>query len=65
MVEHPPLPLAPSDMVIDTDRQLMQASTMDNQGLLRINGCTPSYDFSCKTKKSVGYSHESTEMTRS
>ena len=57
--------LVPSDMVIDTDRQLMQASAVANQGLPRISGCPPSYDLGCKTKKSVGYSQESTEMTRS
>ena len=43
----------------------MQASAMANQGLPRINGCPPSCDFGCNTKKSAGYSHESTEMTRS
>ena len=55
----------PSDMVIDPDRQLMQASAVANQGLPRINGCPPSYDLGCKTKNSAGYSHESTEIMRS
>ena len=55
----------PLDMVMDLDRQLMQASAVANQCLPRINGCPPSYDFGCKTKKSAGYSHESTEMMRS
>ena len=55
----------PSDIVMDPDRQLLQASAVANQGLPRINGCPPSYDFGCNTKKSAGYSHESTEMTRS
>ena len=43
----------------------MQALAMANQGLPRINGCPPSYDLGCKTKKSARYSHESTEMMRS
>ena len=55
----------PSDMVIDLDRQLMQASAIASQGLPRINGCPPSYDLGCKTKKSVGYCLESNELTRS
>ena len=55
----------PSDMVIYPDRQLMQASAVANQGLPRINGCPPSCNLGCKTKKSARYSHESTEMTRS
>ena len=52
-------------MVIEPGQQLMQASSIANQGLPRINGCPPSYDLGCRTKKSAGYSHESTEMTRS
>ena len=52
-------------MVIDPNRQLMQASAMANQGLLRISGCPSSCDLGCKTKKSIGYSHESTETKRS
>ena len=59
------LVLVPLDMVIDLDRKLMQALAVANQGLSKINGCPPSCDFGCKTKKSAGYSHESTEMTRS
>ena len=55
----------PSDMVIDLDRQLMQALVVANQGLPRINGCPPSYDLGCKTNKLAGYSQESTEMMRS
>ena len=54
-----------SDIVMDPDRQLMQASAVANQGLPRINGCPPNCDLGCNTKKSAGYSHESTEMTRS
>src|SRR5713101_2760430 len=55
----------PSDIIIDPDRQLMQASAVANHGLPRINGCPPSCDFGCNTKKSAGYSHESTDITRS
>ena len=55
----------PSDMVIDPDRQLMQASVVDNQGLPRINGCPPSCELGCKTKNLAGYSQESTKITRS
>ena len=52
-------------MAIDRDQQPMQASVVAIQGLPRISGCPPSYDLGCKTKKSAGYSHESTEATRS
>ena len=55
----------PSDMVIDPDRQLMQALAVANQGLPRFNECPPSYDLGFKTKKLVGYSQDSTEITRS
>ena len=55
----------PYDMVIDPDRQLMQASVVANQGLPRINGCPPRCDLRCKTKKLARYSQESTEITRS
>ena len=52
-------------MVIDPDQLLMQASAVANKGLPRISWCPPSYDLGFKTKKSVGYSHESTETTMS
>ena len=50
---------------MEPDRQVMQESTVANQVLPNINECPPSYDLGCKTKKSKGYSHESTETTRS
>ena len=53
------------DMVIDPDRQLMQESFVANQGIPRISGCPPRCDLGCKTKKSTGYSQESTKMMRS
>ena len=43
----------------------MQAYVVANQGLPKINGCPPNCDLGCKTKKLVGYSHESTKMMRS
>ena len=55
----------PYDMVIEPDRQLMQASAVANQGLPRINGCPSSCDLGCKNKKLAGYSQESTVIMRS
>ena len=43
----------------------MQASVVANQDLPKISRCPPSCELGCKTKKLVGYSHESTKMTRS
>ena len=52
-------------MVIDPNRQLMQASVVASQGIHRISECPPSCDLGYKTKKLVGYSHNSTKPTRS
>ena len=53
----------PSEIVMDRNLQLMYASVVAIQGLPNINGCPPNYDFSCKTRKYVGKSHESTDTT--
>ena len=50
---------------MDPNLHIKHASDVANHGLPKINGCPPSYDLGCKTKKSAGYSQESTEMTRS
>jgi hypothetical protein len=36
-----------------------------NHGRPRIRGWPPRLDLGCNTKKSAGYSHESTEITKS
>jgi hypothetical protein len=38
---------------------------MANHGHPRIRGWPPRLDLGCNTTKSVGYSHESTEITKS
>ena len=43
----------------------MYASIVAIHGLPKINGCPPSCDLGYKTTKPVGYSHESTETSRS
>ena len=55
----------PSEIVMDPNLQLIQASVVASHGLPRINGCPPSYDLGYKTKNCVGYYHESIETTNS
>ena len=59
------LMVLPSEIVMDLDLQLMYASVVASHGLPKINGCLPSCELGCKTTKSAGYSHESTETTTS
>jgi hypothetical protein len=42
----------------------MKESVVANHGLPRIRGWPPRWVLGCNTTKSVGYSHESTEITR-
>jgi hypothetical protein len=46
-------------------RQLMNASTVANQGLPKIKGCPPKLDLGCRIMKSTGYSQESRETMMS
>jgi hypothetical protein len=52
-------------MVMELDIQPMKASTVANHGRPRIRGWPPRLVLGCKMTKSVGYSHESTKMTKS
>jgi hypothetical protein len=52
-------------MVIELDLQRMKASAVANHGLPRMRGWPPIRVLVCKTTKSAGYSHESTQMTKS
>jgi hypothetical protein len=50
---------------MEPDMQPMKASIVANHGHPRIRGWPPKQVLGCKTTKSAGYSHESTEMTKS
>jgi hypothetical protein len=50
---------------MEPDLQPMKASAIANHGHPRIRGWPPRWDLGCKMTKSAGYSHESTEMTKS
>jgi hypothetical protein len=52
-------------MVIETYRQPMKASAMDNHVHTRNRGWPPRLYLGCNMTKSAGYSHESTEITKS
>ena len=50
---------------MEPDLQPMKASAVANHGRPKIRGWPPRLDLGCKTTKSTGYSHESTEITKS
>jgi len=50
---------------MEPNLQPIKASTISNHGYPRIRGCPPRQVLGFQMIKSAGYSHETTEMTKS